>query len=143
MLKSSICTMIGIIGAYIANLFGGWTSALTTLVIFMAVDYLSGLAVAGLFQNSTKSSTGGLSSAVGFKGLIKKVAVLAVVVIAHRLDLLINVSYIRTTAIIGFCTNELISFVENLGLMGVKFPPIIMKAIDILNSKQEDDHDDN
>ena len=138
MLKSSICTMIGILGAYIANLFGGWSQALTTLVIFMAVDYLTGLAVAGFFRNSTKSDSGGLSSAVGFKGLIKKIAILAIVVIAYRLDLLINVNYIRNTAIIGFCANELISIVENTGLMGVKFPPVITKAIDILNSKEDD-----
>lgn len=133
MLKSGICTIIGIIGAYIANLFGGWTSALTTLVIFMAVDYLTGLAVAGFFQNSAKSDTGGLSSSVGFKGLIKKIMILAIVVVAYRLDLLINVNYIRNTAIIGFCANELISIVENVGLMGVEFPPVIIKAIDILN----------
>ncbi|MCH5213321.1 MAG: phage holin family protein [Oscillospiraceae bacterium] len=143
MLKSSICTMIGIIGAWIANLFGGWTGTLTTLIIFMVIDYLTGLAVAGFFQNSTKSDTGGLSSAVGFKGLIKKIMILAIVVVAYRLDLLINVNYIRNTAIIGFCANELISILENAGLMGLKRPTVLMKAIDILNSKQEDDHDDN
>ena len=135
MLKSSICTIIGIIGAYIASLFGGWTQGLTTLVIFIAVDYLTGVAVAGFFRSSTKSDSGGLSSAAGFRGLIKKIAILAVVVIAHRLDIMINVSYIRNTAIIGFCVNELISVVENLGLMGVKFPPVIAKAIDILNER--------
>ena len=135
MLKSSICTMIGILGAYIANLFGGWTSALSTLVIFMAIDYLTGIAVAGFFRSSVKSESGGLSSEAGMRGLIKKIAILAVVVIAHRLDIMINVSYIRNTAIIGFCANELLSIVENVGLMGVKFPPVIRKAIDILNDE--------
>ena len=135
MLKNGLCTIIGIIGACIANLFGGWTSALTTLVIFMAIDYLSGLAVAGFFRNSTKSSTGGLSSAVGFRGLVKKIMILAIVVVAYRLDLLMNVNYIRNTAIIGFCTNELISIAENAGLMGAPLPPVITKAIDVLNDK--------
>ena len=135
MLKSSICTMIGIIGAYIANLFGGWTSALSTLVIFMVVDYLTGIAAAAFFRSSVKSESGGLSSEAGMRGLIKKIAILAVVVIAHRLDIMINVSYIRSTAIIGFCANELLSIVENVGLMGVKFPPVIRKAIDILNDE--------
>lgn len=142
MLKSGLCTIIGIIGACIANLFGGWTQSLTTLVIFMAIDYLTGIAVAGFFRNSTKSDTGGLSSAVGFKGLVKKIMILAIVVIAYRLDLLINVNYIRNTAIIGFCANELISILENAGLMGLKRPAVLMKAIDILNSK-ESNYDDN
>ena len=135
MLKSSICTMIGILGAYIANLFGGWTQALSTLVIFMAVDYLTGIAAAAFFRSSVKSENGGLSSEAGMRGLVKKIAILAVVVIAHRLDIMINVSYIRNTAIIGFCANELLSVVENIGLMGVKFPPVIRKAIDILNDE--------
>ena len=135
MLKSGLCTIIGIIGACIANLFGGWTQALTTLVIFIAADYLTGLAVAGFFQNSRKSGSGGLSSDAGFRGLIKKITILAVVVIAHRLDIMINVSYIRNTAIIGFCVNELISIIENVGLMGLKLPAVITKAIDILNER--------
>lgn len=135
MLKSSICTIIGIIGAYIANLFGGWTSALSTLAIFMVIDYLTGIAAAAFFGNSIKSESGGLSSEAGFRGLVKKIAILAVVVIAHRLDIMINVSYIRNTAIIGFCANELISIIENVGLMGVKLPGVIRKAIDILNDE--------
>ena len=89
-IKFDICTIAGVIGAFIANIFGGWSSALTTLIIFMAIHYFTGLAVAAFFKNSTKSENGGLSSAVGLKGLVKKIAMLAVVVIAYRLDVLIN-----------------------------------------------------
>ena len=45
-----ICSVLGIIGGAIAAAFGGWNSALTTLVIFMCIDYLTGLLVAGVFK---------------------------------------------------------------------------------------------
>ena len=49
-MKDTICTAIGIIGGVIASLFGGWDTALQTLVIFMAIDYITGLVVAGVFH---------------------------------------------------------------------------------------------
>ena len=60
---------------------------------------------------------------------------LALVLVAYRLDLLIGVNYIRDAVIIGFVANELISIVENAGLMGVPMPAVITKAIDILQTK--------
>ena len=47
MMKDGICTAIGVVGSVIASLFGGWDAALVTLVIFMAIDYVTGLLVAG------------------------------------------------------------------------------------------------
>lgn len=54
-MKNGFCTMIGAIGALIASLFGGWDTALDTLMIFMATDYVTGLIVAGVFHTSQKS----------------------------------------------------------------------------------------
>ena len=48
--KQMICTAIGAVGSFIASIFGGWDTALVTLLIFMAVDYITGLLVAGVFQ---------------------------------------------------------------------------------------------
>ena len=48
MMKDGICTAIGVVGSVIASLFGGWDAALVTLVIFMAIDYVTGLLVAGV-----------------------------------------------------------------------------------------------
>ena len=59
------------------------------------------------------------------------------VLIAYRLDLAIGVSYIRYAVIIGFLANELISIVENAGLMGVPLPAVIQNAIDILTKKSD------
>ncbi len=134
-MKNTICTVIGIIGGFIASAFGGWDAALTTLVLFMAIDYLSGLVVAGVFHNSGKSDTGALQSLAGWKGLCRKCMTLLFVLIAYRLDLAIGVNYIRDMVIIAFISNELISIVENAGLMGLPMPEVITKAIDVLTKK--------
>lgn len=141
-MKTGICTAVGVVGGFIAALFGGWDAALTTLIIFMAIDYISGLIVAGVFHASKKSETGALESRAGWKGLIRKCFTLLFVLVAYRLDLAIGVEYIRDTVIIGFIANELISIVENMGLMGIPLPPIVTKAIDILTKKQEQEGND-
>ncbi len=133
--KEMICATVGVAGSLIAKLFGGWDSALVTLVIFMAVDYISGLVVAGVFHKSKKSENGALESHAGWKGLCKKGMTLVFVLIAYRLDLALELDFIRNTVIIGFIANELISIVENAGLMGLPLPKVLSKAIDILTQK--------
>lgn len=134
-MKEAICTGVGVVGSFIAGLFGGWDGALITLLLFMAIDYVSGLVVAGVFKKSKKTETGTLQSLAGWKGLCRKCMTLLFVLIAYRLDLVIGTSYIRDAVIIGFIANELISIVENAGLMGVPLPTVISKAIDLLTSK--------
>nr|DAJ03032.1 MAG TPA: holin [Caudoviricetes sp.] len=136
-MKNIICTAAGIIGSLTTALFGGWDTSIATLILFMAIDFLSGLAVAGVFHSSTKTETGTLESKAGWKGLCKKSMTLVFVLIAHRLDLSIGTTYIRDTVVIGFMVNELISVVENAGLMGIPLPSVLIKAIDILNQKSE------
>lgn len=137
-MKNAICTTAGAIGGVIASLFGGWDAGLATLVMFMAIDYVSGLVVAGVFHNSKKTTSGTLESKAGWKGLCRKGMSLLFVLIAYRLDLAIGSNYIRDAVIIGFIVNETISIVENAGLMGVPLPKVINKAIDILTSKSEE-----
>ena len=137
-MKTGVCIGIGVVGGAIAALLGGWDEALITLVIFMAIDYLSGLIVAGVFHTSKKSEGGALESRAGFKGLCRKVIVLLFVLIATRLDLVMGTTYIRDAVIIGFIANELISIVENAGLMGIPLPAVITKAIDVLTAKADE-----
>lgn len=138
-MKHIICTVGGVLGGIVAALFGGWTEGLLVLVILMAIDYFSGLVVAGIFHNSPKSPGGGLESKAGLKGLIRKVAVLALVAVAHLIDRLIGTSYVRDAAAIAFCLNEVISILENAGLMGVPIPRVLRKAIDVLREKAGED----
>lgn len=137
-MKNVIVTAIGVVGSIIASMFGGWTASLTTLLIFMGVDYLTGLIVAGVFHQSPKTASGALESRAGFKGLIRKGMILLLVLIGHRLDLAIGASYIRDAICIAFIVNELVSIVENAGLMGIPIPAAITKAIDILQHKSVD-----
>lgn len=135
MTKNILISIIGVIGSAIASAFGGWTTGLTTLVIFMAIDYITGLIVAGVFHKSTKTETGTLESRAGFKGLCRKGAMLLVVLVAHRLDLAVGTAYIKDAVIIAFMANEAISIIENAGLMGVPMNDTLKNAIDVLQKK--------
>ena len=140
-MKELICTAAGVTGSFIAGIFGGWSHAMTTLLILMAIDYISGLAVAGVFKKSTKTDSGALESRAGWKGLCKKGMTMLFVLIAYRLDLEIGTNYIKDAVCIGFIANELISIVENAGLMGIPIPTTITKAIDVLKNKSEESED--
>lgn len=135
MTKNILISIIGVIGSAIASAFGGWTTGLTTLVIFMAIDYITGLIVAGVFHKSTKTETGTLESRAGFKGLCRKGAMLLVVLVGYRLDLAVGTAYIKDAVIIAFMANEAISIIENAGLMGVPMNDTIKNAIDVLQKK--------
>lgn len=136
-MKAKLCTLLGVVGSAIAALFGGWDTGLATLIVFMVIDFGSGIVVAGVFHKSRKTETGALESRTGWKGLCRKCMTLFFVLIAYRLDLVIGTNYIRDTVIIGFIANELISIVENAGLMGIPLPAVIQKGIDILTSKAD------
>lgn len=136
MTKNILISIVGIIGSAIASAFGGWTTGLTTLVIFMAIDYVTGLIVAGVFHKSTKTETGTLESRAGFKGLCRKGAMLLVVLVSYRLDLAVGTAYIKDAVIIAFIANEAISIIENAGLMGVPMNDTLKNAIDILQKKE-------
>ncbi len=135
MTKNILISIVGIVGSAIASAFGGWTTGLTTLVIFMAIDYVTGLIVAGVFHKSTKTETGTLESRAGFKGLCRKGAMLLVVLVAYRLDLAVGTAYIKDAVIIAFIANEAISIIENAGLMGVPMNDTLKNAIDVLQKK--------
>ena len=81
-------TILTAVGAFGAALVGEWDGAIITLLLFMAADWITGLTVAGVFKKSPKSETGALESRVGLKGLCRKGAMLLIVIIAYRLDLM-------------------------------------------------------
>lgn len=137
MTKAKILALLGAYGSVIAGAFGGWSTALNTLCIFMAIDYLSGFAVAGVFHKSPKSETGALESGAGLKGLLRKGMILTIVLVAHRLDLAVGGTYIKDGTCIAFILNEAVSIIENAGLMGIKIPEQMKDAIDALRKKGE------
>ena len=134
-----LCAGIGAIGAGIAGLFGGYDAAIVTLMIFMIVDYVTGLIVAGVFHRSPKTENGALESKAGLKGLLRKGGMLLIVLIACRLDLMLGAHFIRDAVVIALITNEALSIIENLGLMGVPIPAPIINAIEVLKAKADAD----
>lgn len=136
-MKNELCTFVGLVFGAVAAYFGGWDASLQTLVIFMAIDYITGLIVAGVFHSSPKTKTGALESLAGWKGLVRKGETLLIVLVACRLDAVIGSNFVRDAAVIAFICNETISIIENAGLMGIPIPGVVTKAIEVLRQRAE------
>ncbi len=136
--KTVASTTVGMAGAVLTALLGGWDTALQTLVGFMAADYITGVTVAAVFGKSDKTEGGALSSAAGLRGLFRKGGMLMLVYIACQLDLLVGANYIRDAVVIALVTNETVSILENLGLMGVPVPPVVTRTLEVLKNKTEE-----
>lgn len=133
-MKETFCLFAGVLGGFIATLLGGWDNALVTLVIFMGIDFVTGVVTAAMGK-SKHSKSGALNSKAGWIGLAKKFCILLMVVVGVRIDILLGTTYIRDTVCISFCLNELLSIVENTTLMGIPYPPVVKNAIDVLQTK--------
>ena len=133
-MKETICMIAGVVGGVITTLLGGWDSALATLVVFMGIDFVTGV-VTAVMGKSKHSSSGSLSSKAGWIGLAKKFCILLMVVVGVRIDILVGTNYIRDTVCISFCLNELLSIVENTILKETPYQKIIKKAKNILQTK--------
>lgn len=131
-MKETVCTAVACVGAALSWAFGGWDAALAALVICMAVDYISGSIVALVFHNSKKSESGCYNSSYGLKGLCKKGLMLLFVLVAVQMDKVLGADYVRDAVCVGFCTNEVLSITENLGLAGVPMPQAVVKALEQL-----------
>ena len=140
-MKINFLVCFGVLGGYISSLFGGWDSAITTLIAFMGIDYITGLIVAGIFHKSPKTENGSLESKAGWKGLCRKGTTMLIVLVGCRLDILLGTVFIRDAVIIAYITNEVISIVENIGLMGVPIPSVLSKAIEVLKEKGSKDNE--
>lgn len=136
-LKSVLLALTGVVSSAASALLGGFDMSLVTLLIFMAIDYVTGLIVAGVFHKSQKSRTGALESRAGFKGLGRKGVTLLIVLVAARLDILLGVTFVRDGVVIAYIVNELLSIVENAGLMGIPIPDAVKNAIEALKTKEK------
>lgn len=127
-------------GSALSYFIGGVDIMFIVLCVFLVVDYIAGILVALVFKNSTKTESGKLNSTVSFKGLCKKFFVVILVGVSHLLDVVLGTNFIRGGVMIAFISNEIISIIENAGLMGIPIPSPLKKAIDILQEKGSDDY---
>ncbi len=137
-IKDGVLLALSAVGAFIANTLGGWDSAMVLLCALMAADYATGVLLAAVWQRSTKSESGALSSVAGFKGLVKKGTVLLVVWVSVLLDKALGMDFIRTMVILFFAGNEGLSLLENLGLMGVPFPTFLKRMLEDLREQGDE-----
>lgn len=123
------------IGAILGYFLGGFDAFLYALLLFVAVDYLTGIMVAILNKS--------LSSEVGFKGIFKKVMIFLMVGIAHIVDtqLLGDSSVLRTAVIFFYCSNEGISILENASCIGLPVPQKLKDILAQLKDQGGDDHE--
>ena len=122
---------VAVIATFFTYLFGHWDLAMQALIVFMGLDYATGVICAYL--------KGELNSEVGFKGLVKKLMILVVLIIGVMLDrMLSNGTWVfRTLVCYFYIANEGISLLENVGNIGVPIPNKIRDALEQLNSKDE------
>ena len=139
--KEIMTAGVGALGGWVSWLYGGFGDAMSALIVFMALDYMTGLIVAGVFHKSSKSESGALESKAGWKGLSRKGMTLGIVMMAALLDRVMGTAYIRDAVIVGFIFNESLSILENAGLMGVSYPRALKNALDLLNRKGEENHE--
>lgn len=131
---AKIKIIFGLVGGFISQQLGGWDAALSTLFILMIIDYLTGI-ITAMLGNSVKSEHGNLSSKVGFIGIVKKGIMIFIVLIGYRMDILLEVEYVRDCVVLMFAANETISILENAALIGVPIPKVLVRVIDVLKVK--------
>ena len=121
------------IGGFMGWFLGGLDGFLYALIVFVVVDYITGL-MAAFIQKK-------LSSETGFKGICKKVAIFCLVGVGHILDAQVigAGSVLRTAVIFFYLSNEGISIIENVAIIGL---PVPQKLIDVLEQLREEKEDE-
>ena len=129
-MKEVISSVLACIGTTFIYLIGGMDIAITCLLIAIALDYISGLIKAYECK--------ALSSKIGFRGILKKVGVLLVVMLAVLIDRVTgNTGAIRTLVVYYFVANEGLSIIENLAEAGVPIPKSLKKALKSLKKENQ------
>ena len=124
--------IVAIIATFFTYLFGSWDLALQVLIVFMVLDYVTGVLYAFISNQ--------LNSEVGFKGLVKKLMILVVLIIGVMLDRILGTGnwVLRTLVCYFYIANEGISLLENVANIGIPIPNKIRNALEQLNKDDEE-----
>ena len=124
------------IGAWLGYFLGGVDGLMIALIVFMALDYLTGLMCAVLDKK--------LSSAVGFRGIFKKVLILMMVGIANIVDVHVvgTGSALRGAVICFYLSNEGLSLLENAAYIGLPVPERLKEVLAQLHNRDKKEQDD-
>ena len=136
----TITEVLAAIGGAVVSFFTGLPPIIWVLLAVMTIDFITGV-ICGLMGKSKKTETGGISSNAAFKGLMKKMLIILVVLLAALLDKAVSMGTgISFEAVAGatclwFIASEGFSIVENVASMGVPVPKILLQALEIMRSK--------
>ena len=136
MLRNAVNTIVGAVGMAAGFLWGDMDGLMIALITFIVMDYVSGVLVAIRKKK--------LSSAVGYKGILKKCGILLGVAVGYILDTYVIKSGAGLMAACQafFLANEGISILENLGRLGVKYPAKLKNVLAALKNDNEDKNKD-
>ena len=137
--KQVISLVIGALTTGLLKVIGEPTQDLKILLLLMVIDLIVGFTVSAVWHKSSKTKSGKVSSKVMFKGIVKKILTLVLVVVAYQIDILLGYDVIRHVVIIAFIVQEIISIIENIAITGIKAPDIITKALDVLERSVKDE----
>ena len=120
-----------VIGGIAAYIWGGWDPLIIVLVAMVSIDYITGVINAGLQH--------GLSSQVGFKGLLKKIVIFMIVAVGTLIDRIIPATNaaVRTAVCMYYIANEGLSILENAAEMGLPLPSALKKVLGQIRREDE------
>lgn len=122
----SLKSIVALIGTFLAYILGGYDAVLQALIIFVVLDYVTGVIAAGI--------EGKLNSNVGWVGIAKKLFIFVMVAVAHQIDCLglFTEPIFRSVVVCFYLANEGLSILENAVQAGVPVPDALKKALESL-----------
>jgi toxin secretion/phage lysis holin len=131
-MKDKIQLIFTAIGGYLGYILGGLDGFLYALIIFVVIDYITGL-MAAIVECK-------LSSEIGFRGIFKKVLIFLIVAVGNIIDnnLIGTGSAVRTATIFFYISNEGISIIENSIIIGLPIPEKLKNVLEQLHNKEGD-----
>ena len=127
---NEILITLAFIGGWLALFIGTFDGPVITLLVFVVLDYITGMISAGINHK--------LSSSVGFKGIARKVFIFVIVGVSNLIDIYIlkdGYNVLRTAVIFFYLGNEGISILENAGECGLPIPTKIRQLLEQLRDK--------
>ncbi len=133
LIGAKVQTAVAAIGGYLGYFVGGVDGLMTALIIFMVIDYITGIMCAVVDKK--------LSSTVGFKGICKKVLIMMLVGVAHIVDLHVvgTGEALRSAVICFYLSNEGVSVIENAGHLGLPIPEKLKDILAQLHNRSDTD----
>ena len=135
-----ITELLAAVGGAIASFFVTMPPLVWILIAVMSIDYITGL-ICGAMGKSNKTENGYLESHAALKGLLKKGLIILVVLLAALLDQAVSTEAgIEFAAVMGatclwFIASEGLSILENVALMGIQVPAILLKLLEVMRAK--------